>query len=122
MAADADRLSAEDTFSSPSDEKRTMASHLERAWILNVIIVAAGIGVLALNWSKTGPTLDINSVIFLFLLAGFLLHLVPINYFHPLNHSGRGNRPLFFQEPLSWAVICVLKNTLLVGGFFGRVV
>src|SRR5260221_8543002 len=110
MAADADRLSAEDTFSSPSDEKRTMASHLERAWILNVIIVAAGIGVLALNWSKTGPTLDINSVIFLFLLAGLLLPWTPNNYFHSFQQAWRGTRPFFFQYPLYCGIFWIIKN------------
>src|SRR5260221_2920247 len=85
MPADAARVSAEDTISSPSDEKPTIASHLERAWILNLIIVAAGIGVLALNWSKTGPSLDINSVIFLFLLAGMCFHLYTIKYIAVFN-------------------------------------
>src|SRR5260370_28630984 len=77
LAADADRLSAEDKLAPPSDGNPTIARHLERAWILNLIIVAAGIGVLALNWSKTGPTLDINSVIFLFLLAATLSSSAP---------------------------------------------
>src|SRR5260370_25660813 len=101
MAADADRVSTEDTISSPSYEKPTIASHLERAWILNLIIVAAGIGVLALNWSKTGPTLDINSVIFLFLLAGVFLYLTPLKYVHALKQAARVNSPFFSQYPLS---------------------
>src|SRR5260370_15789699 len=102
MAADADRVSTEDTISSPSYEKPTIASHLERAWILNLIIVAAGIGVLALNWSKTGPTLDINSVIFLFLLAGVVLPSSPINYVPSLNHTARVNGSVILRVPLSF--------------------
>src|SRR5260221_1467832 len=118
MAADADRLSAEDTFSSPSDEKRTMASHLERAWILNVIIVAAGIGVLALNWSKTGPTLDINSVIFLFLLAGLCLHRGPQNYFHSLNQGSRVTRSIVLADTPHSGLLGGHDNHTLSGGIF----
>src|SRR5260221_7981380 len=113
VAADAYRLSAEDKLAPPSDGNPTIARHLERAWILNLIIVAAGIGVLALNWSKTGPTLDINSVIFLFLLAGLFLHLGPKNYFHSFNHAARGNRPLILQYSLSCGSMWTLSNTTL---------
>src|SRR5260370_13853649 len=101
MAADADRVSTEDTISSPSYEKPTIASHLERAWILNLIIVAAGIGVLALNWSKTGPTLDINSVIFLFLLAVFVFHWAPTHHTPTIHPAARVTPPFFFPYPLS---------------------
>src|SRR5260221_13903314 len=85
VAADADRLSAEDTISSPSDEKPTIASHLERALILNLIIVAAGIRFLELNSSKTDPNLHINQVLFLFLLAGMCFHLYTIKYIAVFN-------------------------------------
>jgi short-chain fatty acids transporter len=111
MAADADRLSAEDTISSPSDDKPTIASHLERAWILNLIIVAAGIAALAINWSKTGPTLDINSVIFLFLLAGLLLHWTPINYVRAVNQAARITGPLILQYPLYGGIMGIMKTT-----------
>src|SRR5258707_10923292 len=111
VAADADRLSAEDKLAPPSDGNPTIARHLERAWILNLIIVAAGIGVLALNWSKTGPTLDINSVIFLFLLAGLLLHWTPINYVHAINQAARVTGPLILQYPLYGGIMGIMKTT-----------
>jgi short-chain fatty acids transporter len=111
VSADADRLAAEDKIAPPSDANPTIARHLERAWILNLIIVAAGVAVLAINWSKTGPTLDINSVIFLFLLAGLLLHWTPINYVHAVNQAARVTGPLILQYPLYGGIMGIMKAT-----------
>jgi short-chain fatty acids transporter len=111
VPTDTDRLWAEDKVADPSDENPTIAHHLERAWILNLILVAAGIAVLAINWSKTGPTLDINSVIFLFLLAGLLLHWTPINYVRAINQAARVTGPLILQYPLYGGIMGIMKAT-----------
>jgi short-chain fatty acids transporter len=111
IAADADRLAAEDTIATPREESRTIARHLEHAWLLNLILVAAGIGALTVNWSKTGPTLDINSVIFLFLLAGLLLHWTPINYVRAVNQAARITGPLILQYPLYGGIMGIIKAT-----------
>jgi short-chain fatty acids transporter len=50
VAADAERLMAEDNIAAPKEESRTIARHLEHAWILNLILVAAGIAALTVNW------------------------------------------------------------------------
>ena len=111
IAADADRLSAEDKIAPPGDGNPTIARQLEQAWILNLILVAAGIAVLAINWSKSGATLDINSVIFLFLLAGLLLHWTPINYVHAVNQAARVTGPLILQYPLYGGIMGIMKAT-----------
>ncbi len=95
MAADADRISAEDKITPPSDEKPTIASHLERAWMLNLIIVIAGIAALA----------------FLFLLAGLLLHWTPINYVRAVNQAARVTGPLILQYPLYGGIMGIMKTT-----------
>ena len=111
VAADAERLMAEDNIAAPKEESRTIARHLEHAWILNLILVAAGIAALTVNWSKTGPTLDINSVIFLFFLAGLLLHWTPINYVHAVNQAARVTGPLILQYPLYGGIMGIMKGT-----------
>jgi short-chain fatty acids transporter len=111
VAADAERLMAEDNIAAPKEESRTIARHLEHAWILNLILVAAGIAALTVNWSKTGPTLDINSVIFLFLLAGLLLHWTPINYVRAVNQAARVTGPLILQYPLYGGIMGIMKGT-----------
>jgi short-chain fatty acids transporter len=111
VAADAERLMAEDNIAAPKEESRTIARHLEHAWILNLILVAAGIAALTVNWSKTGPTLDINSVIFLFFLAGLLLHWTPINYVRAVNQAARVTGPLILQYPLYGGIMGIMKGT-----------
>jgi short-chain fatty acids transporter len=111
VAADADRLAAEDNLAPARDDSRTIAYHLEHAWILNLIIVGSGIAALLIGWSKTGPTLDINSVIFLFLLAGLLLHWTPINYVRAVNQAARVTGPLILQYPLYGGIMGIMKAT-----------
>ena len=111
VPADTNKLLTEDQITVPDDENLTVARHLERAWILNLILVVAGIGILAINWSKSGFTLDINSVIFLFLLAGLLLHWRPINYVHAVNQAARVTGPLILQYPLYGGIMGIMKGT-----------
>ena len=67
LAADSARLIAEDQApAGRADEAPTFARHLERAWVLNLVVVIAGVAALSIIWLKSGFNLDINSVIFLF--------------------------------------------------------
>ena len=110
VAADADRLKTEDSLQE-EESPRTLAHHLERAWILTLILVAAGAVALGLSWSKTGVSLDLNSVIFLFLLAGLLLHWTPINYVRAVNQAARVTGPLILQYPLYGGIMGIMSST-----------
>jgi short subunit fatty acids transporter len=79
---------APETANSPEEKApRTLARKVEEAWILNVIFVVAGIAALGLVWRQNGFSLDLNSVIFLFILAGLLLHWRPIAYVKAINNA-----------------------------------
>jgi short-chain fatty acids transporter len=85
---------------------RTVARKLEEAWILNVILVVAGVAALGLVWHQNGFSLDLNSVIFLFLMAGLLLHWRPIAYVKAINEAARITGPLISNirsMEASWA-------------------
>ncbi|HXO98019.1 MAG TPA: TIGR00366 family protein, partial [Chthoniobacterales bacterium] len=84
---------------------RTLARKLEEAWILNLILVVAGIGALGLVWHQNGFSLDLNSVIFLFLIAGLLLHWRPIAYVNAINDAARVTGPLILQYPIYGGVM-----------------
>jgi short-chain fatty acids transporter len=112
VAADAARLAAEDQATeSAAGAPATIARKLEQAWFLNVILVVAGIAALWFSWAKTGPTLDINSVIFLFLLAGLLLHWRPIAYVRAINNAARVTGPLILQYPLYGGIMGIMTTT-----------
>ncbi len=112
IAADADRLREEDILpETKTSTEPTIAERLERAWILNLVVVAAGISALNFAWARTGPSLDINSVIFIFLLAGLLLHWTPIGYVRAVNSAARITGPLILQYPLYGGIMGIMSGT-----------
>jgi short-chain fatty acids transporter len=112
LVADAERLKAEDAVPSMDFAgEATIAERLERAWILNLLVVLAGFGALGFLWAKTGPNLDINSVIFIFLLAGLLLHWRPIAYVRAVNGAARITGPLILQYPLYGGIMGIMTGT-----------
>lgn len=112
VAADSARLVAEDEVRPVKvDESLTMARRLERAWVLNLIVVIAGLAALGVTWAKSGFNLDINSVIFLFFIAGLLLHWRPIAYVEAVNNAARVTGPLILQYPLYGGIMGIMTVT-----------
>jgi short-chain fatty acids transporter len=112
LAADSARLIAEDqTPAGRADEAPTLARQLERAWVLNLIVVIAGVAALSIIWLKSGFNLDINSVIFLFFIAGLLLHWRPIAYVEAINNAARVTGPLILQYPLYGGIMGIMTTT-----------
>jgi short-chain fatty acids transporter len=112
VAADSSRLIAEDQVGSVKvNESPTLARHLERAWVLNLIVVVAGVAALGITWAKSGFNLDINSVIFLFLIAGLLLHWRPLAYVEAINNAARVTGPLILQYPLYGGIMGIMTVT-----------
>ena len=112
VAADSARLIAEDQVRPVKvDESLTMARRLERAWVLNLIVVIAGLAALGVTWAKSGFNLDINSVIFLFFIAGLLLHWRPIAYVEAVNNAARVTGPLILQYPLYGGIMGIMTVT-----------
>jgi short-chain fatty acids transporter len=107
-----DEVSAEETKG-----PRTLARKLEEAWILNLILVVAGIAALGLVWHQNGFSLDLNSVIFLFLIAGLLLHWRPIAYVNAINDAARITGPLILQYPIYGGIMGIMISTGLADVF-----
>ncbi len=94
---------------------KTLASALENAWILNVILAVAGLAYIAWTWITVGLSLDINSVIFIFFCAGLLLHWRPIAYVAAVNEAARITGPLILQYPLYGGIMGMMTATGLAG-------
>ncbi len=90
---------------------RTLASWLEHAWILNLAIVLLGVWYVAVH----GFSLDINGVIFAFLLLGLLLHWTPIAYVRAINGAAKITGPLLIQYPLYGGIMGIMTATGLAG-------
>jgi len=76
-----------------------------------VILVVAGIAALGLVWRQNGFSLDLNSVIFLFLMAGLLLHWRPIAYVKAINDAARITGPLILQYPIYGGIMGIMTST-----------
>ena len=86
--ADQARLEAEDA---PKLRVQTggLAGVLDRAWIINLVLVAAAFGYLGMQVATGKFHLDINSLILIFLALGLLLHWQPIAYVEAINNAAR---------------------------------
>ncbi|MBV8727626.1 MAG: short-chain fatty acid transporter [Candidatus Eremiobacteraeota bacterium] len=113
--ADPERLRREDQPLAIAPSSRTLASALENAWILNLILALAGIAYIVATWTKTGFSLDIKSVIFIFLILGLLLHWRPIAYVGAVNNAARITGPLMLQYPLYGGTMGMMTGTGLAG-------
>jgi len=103
------------TEDSPNAEEpigpTTLARRLEQSCVLNLVFVAAGVIALGCIWGQSGVSLDINSVIFIFLIAGLLLHWRPIRYIQAVNRAARVTGPLILQYPLYGGIMGILIST-----------
>jgi len=77
----------------------TFATRLENSIIVNALFGLMGVVYLVNYFGRGGP-LNLNIVIFIFLMAGVILHQRPINYVHAVNNAIKGAGGIALQFPL----------------------
>lgn len=77
----------------------TFARKMENSIVINMLLGAMGVVYLAAYFAK-GGTLDLNTVITVFLIAGIILHGRPINYVRAVNNAIKGAGGIALQFPL----------------------
>jgi short-chain fatty acids transporter len=107
-----DRKKLEDPETSGDErvetKERTFATRLEEAWILNVVVAAAGLYYFV--FIAKGK-LTIDSVIMLFTAAGLLLHWTPIRFITAFKESAKASGPLLLQFPLYGGIMALITYT-----------
>jgi short-chain fatty acids transporter len=88
---------------------------LDRAWILNLILVAAAFAHLGVEMAAGTFHLDINSLILIFLSLGLLLHWTPIAYVEAINTAARVTGSLLLQYPIYGGIMGMMTATGLAG-------
>ena len=108
--ADQARLEAEDA---PKIRVPTagLAGVLERAWILNLFLVVASFGYLAMQVVAGKFSLDMNSLILIFLALGLLLHWTPVAYVESINNAARVSGSLLLQYPIYGGIMGMMTAT-----------
>jgi short-chain fatty acids transporter len=112
--ADQARLEAEDA-AAPRPVSIGFGGMLDRAWILNIILVAAAFGFLGMEMAAGTFHLDINSLILIFLALGLLLHGTPIAYVEAINSASRVTGSLLLQYPIYGGIMGMMTATGLAG-------
>jgi short-chain fatty acids transporter len=114
QAADPARLTAEDA---PKEIAHSggLAGVLDRAWILNLILVAAAFGYLGMQMAAGTFHLDVDSLILIFLALGLLLHWTPVAYVNAINGAARVTGSLLLQYPIYGGIMGIMTATGLAG-------
>ena len=115
VVADPDRLRQEDQQVHIKEPEDTLGSKLDNAWIFNFFLVGLGLFALAIEWRRTGFSLDLNSVIVLLVLGGLSLHVRPSAYIAAVKHAARISGSLVLQYPLYGGLMGIITTTGLAG-------
>ena len=114
MFVDPERLKSEDQQKVTTEKTDTFGARLDRAWIMTMLLVAIGVVALAQHW-KSGFSIDLNTVILIFLLLGLVFHLRPIRYVGAVKNAARVTGPLILQYPLYGGIMGIMTATGLAG-------
>lgn len=115
IAADAKLLEAEEKKLEEAVEPRnkTVAGMLDRSRLCAMVFVLAGAVYLATQWVRHGVSLDINAVIFIFLLAGLCLHGSPRRYVGAVTEAAKVTGPMLLQYPFYGGIMGIMGATAL---------
>lgn len=98
-----------------SDQREGIAGWLERSPFCTLVFVIAGLVYLSLAWFKRGVSLDINSVIFIFLILGLLLHGSAAGYVGAISSAAKVTGQMMLQYPFYGGIMGIMSATGLAG-------
>lgn len=99
----------------------TLAERIDHSYVINMIFAALGLYYLFLHFSQKGLDLNLNIVIFIFFIAGVILHGKPIRYVRAMDTAIRSAGGIALQFPLYGGIMGILIGTGLakvIAGWF----
>jgi short-chain fatty acids transporter len=87
------------------------ARRVEQSPVGSLFLVAGGIGYFVVQARTTGISLDVNTVIFLFLIAGLALHGSPVNYANAVKNAARQTGAMMLQYPIYGGIMGIMTAT-----------
>ena len=88
------------------------ARRVEQSRWGSLFLVAGGVGWFVVQARGPGTTMDINTVIFLFLIAGMLLHGAPVNYANAVKSAARQTGAIMLPTTMAVAMGEQVANML----------
>lgn len=107
-------------FTPPADEPAPLPSawsdlpfarKLEQSPVGSLFLVAGGLGYLGMGWWTGTASLDINTVIFIFLIVGLALHGSPVNYSNAVKNAARQTGAMMLQYPIYGGIMGIMTAT-----------
>src|SRR5205085_1447453 len=91
------------------------ARRTERAHLWSWLFAAAGFAAIAYGWTTKGPTIDVNTIIWIFLMLGLALHGSPVAYVEAVNNAAKQVGSMILQYPIYGGIMGMLNATGLAG-------
>jgi len=92
----------------------TPAQKIEESRILSLLVGVTGIAAVAWELCRSGSSLDLNAVNFIFLFAGILLHRTPMSYVRAVGEGAKGCAGIILQFPFYAGIMGMMKYSGLV--------
>ena len=108
---DASDASGADPHARSSDAPASFASRLEQSMLGTLLLLALGVGYLAMEWRENKFDLDINTTILIFLLIGLALQRTPIAYANAIRRAARQTGSMLLQYPVYGGIMGIMKGT-----------
>jgi short-chain fatty acids transporter len=93
----------------------SLASRLNASPLGSLFLLAAGVAVIAVAWRQGLFVLDVNAVIFIFLIAGIALHGTPLAYGAAMRNAARQTGGMMLQYPFYGGIMGMMTATGLAG-------
>jgi len=95
----------------PAGPPSTFAQRVNRSRVGSLFLVALGIAYLAVAWSAKGISLDANTVILIFFIAGVFLHGYPVAYVEAMKNAARQTGSMMLQYPIYGGIMGIMDAT-----------
>lgn len=102
---------SEKVAASDDGHRKSFAERLDGSSVCSLIFVLAGVSYLFVHWKQQGISLDINTVIFIFLLAGLCLHGSAGKYVGAVTDAAKVTGPMLLQYPFYGGIMGIMAAT-----------
>ena len=101
----------------PVAAERTPAEKIEQSRLITVLLVLLAGGYIYNRIAAGTFSMDLNMMIFLLLVIGWILHGTPIRYMRAFHEGGRAAGPLLLAYPLYGGILGLIRDTGLADWF-----
>ena len=91
------------------------ARRADRWPVMSWIFALLGLGYVVWTWASKGVSIDINTIIWIFLMLGIGFHGAPVAYVAAVNAAAKQVGSMILQYPIYGGILGILNSTGLAG-------